>query len=65
MVFINRKVYETKIGKFLFKANETTGRIEVFNNNNCLIDYINRVPDSYNEFEIMAHDLYNKIEGLH
>ncbi|MCY6371373.1 hypothetical protein [Clostridium ganghwense] len=65
-MFVHRNVYETRIGDFLFKANDTKGLIEIFDKNNEMVGFVRKAPESYQQFQVMAHELYDemKIGGL-
>ncbi|MCY6354601.1 hypothetical protein [Clostridium sp. ZS2-4] len=61
-MFVHRNIYETEIGDYLFKANDTKGLVEVFDENNQMIGFIRRAPESYEQFLVIAHKMYNDME---
>lgn len=62
-MFVHRNVYEAEIGDYLFKANDTKGLVEVFNENNQMIGFIRKAPESYDQFLMIAHKMYNDMEN--
>lgn len=62
-MFVHRNVYEAEIGDYLFKANDTKGLVEVFDENKEIIGFIRKAPESYQQFLMIAHKMYNDMEN--
>jgi hypothetical protein len=61
-MFLNRNVYEYKIGELSFKSNETRGTVEVFDNTGRMVKFKRTVPNNYSDFQSLAFNIYNDID---
>lgn len=61
-MYVNRDVYEFKIGNMLFKSNQTRGTVEVYDSNGRMIKFEKTVPNNYSDFQSLAFNLFNNID---
>ncbi|WP_461205946.1 hypothetical protein [Clostridium sp. DL1XJH146] len=61
-MFVNREVYEYRIGNLIFKSNSTKGITEVYDESGRIIKFIKKTPQSYSDFQTMAFSISSNME---
>ncbi len=61
-MFINRDVYEYRVGDIIFKSNSTKGITEVYDESGRMIKFIKKTPQSYSDFQTMAFSISSNAE---